>query len=72
MKLSKISVITALALGMGMSSAYAEDVATQGQGKITFHGYIIDAACSIGADSESQIVELGKVRISPRCEIIVL
>lgn len=61
MKFNKISVITALALGMGMSSAYADDVATQGQGKITFHGYIIDAACSIGADSESQIVELGQI-----------
>lgn len=61
MKITKIAAVFALALGMGSTGVYADDVANQGQGQITFHGYIIDAACSIGADSESQTVELGQI-----------
>lgn len=62
MKFNKIAAIMTLALGMTATGAYAaEDVATQGAGQITFHGHIIDAACSIGADSESQTVELGQI-----------
>lgn len=62
MKFNKIAVFMTLALGMTATGVYAaEDVATEGAGKITFHGHIIDAACSIGADSESQTVELGQI-----------
>ncbi|MGN8010280.1 fimbrial protein [Enterobacter sp. 22325] len=64
MKFNAIAAVMALALGMTTSGVYAaEDVATQGAGQVTFHGYIIDAPCSIGADSESQTVELGQVSI---------
>lgn len=62
MKFTKIAAIITLAMGMtatGVSAA--DDVANQGSGQITFHGHIIDAACSIGADSESQTVELGQI-----------
>ncbi|WP_312156821.1 fimbrial protein [Lelliottia nimipressuralis] len=62
MKFNKLAAIIALALGMTATGVYAaEDVATEGSGQITFHGHIIDAACSIGADSESQTVELGQI-----------
>ena len=63
MKLNKIASVFALAFGMSVSGAHAAEIQNQGQGNITFHGYIIDAACSIGADSESQTVELGQVSI---------
>lgn len=63
MKLKKIASVFALAFGMSFSAAHAEEIQNQGQGNITFHGYIVDAACSIGADSESQTVELGQVSI---------
>lgn len=58
MKINKVAVVLMLALGMGATGAHA---ANQGQGKITFHGHIIDAACSIGSDSEKQTVELGQI-----------
>ncbi|WP_312156822.1 fimbrial protein [Lelliottia nimipressuralis] len=62
MKFNKIAAIMTLALGMTATGVYAaDDVATEGAGQITFHGHIIDAACSIGADSESQTVELGQI-----------
>ncbi|MBS6003282.1 MAG: type 1 fimbrial protein [Citrobacter sp.] len=62
MKFNKIAAIMTLALGMTATGVYAaDDVATEGSGQITFHGHIIDAACSIGADSESQTVELGQI-----------
>lgn len=62
MKFNKIAAIMTLALGMTATGVYAaENVATEGAGQITFHGHIIDAACSIGADSESQTVELGQI-----------
>ncbi|OBU10325.1 fimbrial protein [Morganella psychrotolerans] len=35
--------------------------ASQGGGKINFHGEVIDAACSIDANSLKQTVELGSV-----------
>lgn len=35
--------------------------ATGGSGTITFNGSIIDAPCSIHADDDSQVVELGQV-----------
>lgn len=62
MKFNKIAAIMALALGMAATGVNAaDDVANQGAGQITFHGHIIDAACSIGSDSESQTVELGQI-----------
>ncbi|MEY0164535.1 fimbrial protein [Providencia rettgeri] len=44
--------------GMISSSALAVD---QGHGKVTFKGEIIDAPCSISADSVDQTVELGQI-----------
>lgn len=62
MKIKKVAAIMTLALGMVATGVYAaDDVANQGSGQLTFHGYIIDAPCSIGADSESQTVELGQI-----------
>ena len=62
MKFNKLAAIMTLTLGMTATGVYAaDDVATEGSGQITFHGHIIDAACSIGADSESQTVELGQI-----------
>lgn len=64
MKLNKIATIVTLALGMTAAGVHAEDVATAGSGQITFHGYILEAACSIGSDSENQTVELGQIAAS--------
>lgn len=64
MKLNKIATVLTLALGMTATGVYAEDVATAGSGQITFHGYILEAACSIGSDSENQTVELGQIAAS--------
>ncbi|MCK7268867.1 type 1 fimbrial protein [Enterobacter cloacae] len=62
MKFNKLAAIMTLTLGMTATGVYAaDDVATEGSGQVTFHGHIIDAACSIGADSESQTVELGQI-----------
>lgn len=59
MNRNKISAAIALTLGMVVFGANAD--VGEGSGKITFHGNITDAACSIGSDSESQTVELGQI-----------
>ncbi|ELY3087894.1 type 1 fimbrial protein [Klebsiella aerogenes] len=57
MKLNK--ALLAVSVVMGMSSfAHAAD---QGHGKVTFHGTIIDAPCSIDANSVDQKIELGSI-----------
>ena len=57
MKLNK--VLLAASVVMGMSSfAHAAD---QGHGKVTFHGSIIDAPCSIDTKSIDQKIELGSI-----------
>lgn len=58
MKFNKLTTIVALALGMTAGSVHAADA---GKGQITFQGNILEAACSIGSDSENQTVELGQI-----------
>ncbi|MDZ7320049.1 type 1 fimbrial protein [Kosakonia sacchari] len=59
MKLNKFT--SALILSLGMASVGAQaDV----DGRVTFTGAIIDAACSIHPDSVDQVVELGSVSSS--------
>ncbi|WP_029569766.1 fimbrial protein [Pantoea ananatis] len=66
MKLNKLASVLALSLSMAaISNVYAvDDVANQGQGKITFTGSIIDAACSISPETSDQEVSLGQIAAS--------
>ncbi|AWQ19628.1 Major MR/P fimbria protein [Pantoea ananatis] len=66
MKLNKLASVLALGLSMAaISNVYAvDDVANQGQGKITFTGSIIDAACSISPETSDQEVSLGQIAAS--------
>ncbi|MCE3115165.1 type 1 fimbrial protein [Enterobacter sp. ASE] len=58
MKLNKLVI----ALGMGMvMAAGAANAKDQGHGTITFTGAIIDAPCSITAETANQTVDLGQV-----------
>ncbi|AHG22481.1 fimbria A protein [Chania multitudinisentens RB-25] len=57
MKLNKIALATVMVMGM----ASVANAANQGEGKITFTGSIIDAPCSITADSADQSIPLGEV-----------
>ncbi|MEN4700025.1 fimbrial protein [Pantoea agglomerans] len=64
MKLNKIMLAVSVVMGMS-SLAHAADpvhsAADQGHGKVTFHGSIIDAPCSIDPDSVDQKIELGEI-----------
>lgn len=66
MKLNKLASVLALGLSMAaISNVYAvDDVANQGQGKITFTGSIINAACSISPETSDQEVSLGQIAAS--------
>ncbi|MDH1321666.1 type 1 fimbrial protein, partial [Enterobacter bugandensis] len=62
MKLKKISTIVSLSLIMACSTAMAAPATdSQGHGTVTFKGAIIEAPCSIAADSVDQTVQLGQV-----------
>ena len=50
-----------LALAVSSVVAVTAQAANQGSGKVNFHGEVIDAACSIDANSLKQTVELGSV-----------
>ncbi|HCU0877876.1 fimbrial protein [Morganella morganii] len=50
-----------LALAVSSVVAMTAQAANQGSGKVNFHGEVIDAACSIDANSLKQTVELGSV-----------
>ncbi|MBC4010972.1 type 1 fimbrial protein [Morganella morganii] len=50
-----------LALAVSSVVAMTAQAANQGGGKVNFHGEVIDAACSIDANSLKQTVELGSV-----------
>lgn len=50
-----------LALAVSSAMAMTAQAANQGGGKINFNGEVIDAACSIDANSLKQTVELGSV-----------
>ncbi len=56
MKISTLAIASILALGVTAANA-----ADQGSGKVTFNGSIIDAPCSIAADSLDQTVSLGAI-----------
>ncbi|MCH9296885.1 MULTISPECIES: fimbrial protein [Pantoea] len=66
MKMNKLASVLALTLSMvAVSNVYAaDDVANQGQGRITFTGSIIDAACSISPETSDQEVSLGQIAAS--------
>lgn len=57
MKLNKTMIAAFMAFGV-VSAANAAD---QGNGSVTFKGSIIEAPCSISADSIDQTVQLGQV-----------
>ena len=58
MKLNKLTLLLAtITLGAASSASFASDR----DGEITFRGSIIDAPCSITADTATQTVELDKV-----------
>lgn len=59
MKLNKIMIAAVIALGT--TSSFVHAAGEQGKGKVTFTGSIIDAPCSISADSVDQTVELGAI-----------
>lgn len=56
MKISTLAIASILAFGVTAANA-----ADQGSGKVTFNGSIIDAPCSIAADSLDQAVSLGAI-----------
>lgn len=58
MNVSKKILAAAVVMGIFAGAANAAD---QGSGKVTFHGSIIDAPCSISPDSVDQTVELGQI-----------
>lgn len=58
MKLNKISLALLGAIALGSTAVQA---ASQGAGKVTFVGSIIDAPCSLSAKSVDQTIEMGQV-----------
>lgn len=59
MNLKKIALAVAMASAMAAGAANA--ATSQGQGKITFEGTIIEAACSIDAKSIYQTIQMGAI-----------
>lgn len=65
MKLNKIALGAAMALGV-LASAHAADVKTnQGSGQVTFKGAVIEAPCSLvpgnGVGGDNQTVDMGQI-----------
>ena len=56
-------MVTAIAAGSMMSSAFA-DTSTVSGGTVNFVGQVVNAACSVSADSVDQTVTLSQVRAS--------
>lgn len=61
MKLNKLASVLLLTMGMATTAVHA---ANEGNGKITFYGSIIDAACSIYPGDDDQRIPLGQVSAS--------
>lgn len=59
--MKKLPLVMALGMTMVTGSVFAAD---QGHGSVTFKGEIIDAPCSITADSVDQTVDLGQISSS--------
>lgn len=58
MKNTALALVVSSLMAMGAAHAAAKD---QGHGEIKFKGSIIDAPCSITADSANQTIDLGEV-----------
>lgn len=56
--MKKLFLVAAMASGLTFGTANAAD---SGHGTVTFTGSIIDAPCSITADTENQTVDLGGI-----------
>ena len=56
-------MVTAISAGGMMTSAFA-DTATVSGGTVNFVGQVVNAACSVSADSVDQTVTLSQVRAS--------
>ncbi|PJG59650.1 fimbrial protein [Aeromonas cavernicola] len=54
---------TLIAMGVASLMLSGAAMAQQGSGQVTFNGEIINAPCSVSADSENQVVELGQISI---------
>ncbi|HCM62167.1 MAG TPA: fimbrial protein [Morganella sp. (in: Bacteria)] len=63
MKLTKLVLGTVVASTLSLSNSVfaADKPIDQGHGKVNFHGFIIDAPCSISPESVDQTVELGQI-----------
>lgn len=57
MKLSKLAIISMMAMALPVISAQAAD----GDGVINFKGKVIDAPCGIATESASQSVDFGQI-----------
>ncbi|THD42307.1 type 1 fimbrial protein subunit FimA [Enterobacteriaceae bacterium ML5] len=60
MSMKKIVIVMGTVMTMAAGSAYAGSTTTVSGGTVHFHGSLIDAACSVSADSADQVVELGQ------------
>lgn len=54
---SKVLAFSLLAL----STSFGVSAAEQGQGTVNFHGFVIDAPCSIDPENAEQTIEFGQV-----------
>ncbi|HFF8525005.1 TPA: fimbrial protein [Providencia rettgeri] len=61
MKFNKITTALIITAGLATFGAQAASEPSQGSGKITFTGSIIEAACSINPDSTNQEIDLGQI-----------
>lgn len=60
-------MVSAIAFGGMLSTAQADTTTVTG-GTVNFVGQVVDAACSVSADSVDQTVTLGQVRASKLTE----
>lgn len=61
MKFNKITTALIFTAGLATFGVQAASEPSQGSGKITFTGSIIEAACSINPDSTNQEIDLGQI-----------
>lgn len=61
MKFKKITTALIFTAGLATFGVQAASEPSQGSGKITFTGSIIEAACSINPDSTNQEIDLGQI-----------
>ncbi|MEX9875466.1 fimbrial protein [Providencia rettgeri] len=61
MKFNKITTALIFTAGLATFGVQAASEPSQGSGKITFTGSIIESACSINPDSTNQEIDLGQI-----------